>query len=85
MLNFRYFIEGQMGLNAPGRAGQHVWKPETPILHDPDIVKDQGHGTKHSKTVDISNSYKPMIPVPLKGMTAKDFGSKIKRVPKPKI
>lgn len=85
MLNFRDFIEGQIGFNTAGRAGQHVWKPESPITHDPDMVKDQGHGTKHTKNVDISNSYKPMVPVPLKGLTAQDFGSKIKRVPKPKI
>lgn len=32
-LNFkRYLSEISFGLNAPGRAGQHVWKPEKPAL-----------------------------------------------------
>lgn len=87
LLNFKDFIEGKIGPNAPGRAGQHVWKPETPVFHDPATQIDNPNvgGTKHTKTVDISNSYKPMVPAPLKSLTAKDFGAKIKRVPKPKI
>jgi len=84
MFNFRGFIEEQIRFSIAKNAGQNLLRPESPVLHA-NVVKDQGHGTKHSKTVDISNSYKPMIPVPLKGMTAQDFGSKIKRVPKPKI
>ena len=72
-LNFKDYLE-----NA-------AWKPATPVFHEPDINPEKTHGTKHTTTVDISNSFKPMHPANFKGLTAKDFGSKIKRVPKPKI
>jgi len=81
-LFFKKFLEGNAtGLNAPGRAGQHFWKPETPIFNDnPQIEPDVKH---HLKGVHLNAGFKPMYPAPFKGLTADKFGIKIKKIPKP--
>ena len=82
LIKFKKYLES-IG-NLPGRAGQHVWKPESPVLHDPVLDKnDKTISVK--KNIDISKTYKPLYPAPLKPLSARDFGAVIKKVPKPKI
>ena len=83
--NFRAFIEGSaFGLNAPGRAGQHIWKPETPITSGP-AHQSQIDKKKPLKGVDLGKGFKPLPPAPFKGLTADKFGIKKIQVPKPHI
>ena len=80
-LNFKEYMSA---LNAPGRAGQHFWKPETPVLNDPTMPKiDIKHGTKHLKGVHLNSGFRPLYPAPFRGVTSDKFGIKVKRVPKP--
>ncbi len=85
-LRFKDFIEGtQAGLNAPGRAGQHFWKPETPITHDPMTHTLTPQGNKPIKGVHITSQLGPMQPASFKGLRAQDLGIKVKKVPKFKV
>jgi hypothetical protein len=86
-LNFMEFLEAVVGPNQPGRAGQHVWKPEAPVLmKDPMSTSiapsdKPGSGNKHIKGVDLKNGFRPMYPANFKPLSGKDFGYKIKTVP----
>ena len=89
------YLEAVIGPNQPGRAGQHIWKPETPVSATDPMLPDAkasnsnvgpNGGTKHAKNVDIKNGFRPMYPANMKPLDGKDFGYKIKRVPtKPTI
>ena len=80
-LFFKDFLESHTGLNAPGRAGQHVWKPETPVIADKTM-----HGPEKKKSkikgVNLNHGFRPLPPAPFKGVTADQFGIKVVRVPK---
>lgn len=78
-LNFKAFLE--MGLNEPGRAGQHFWKPETPLISDKPEITPAGKKT-HLKGVHLNQGFRPMYPAPFKGVTAEKLGIKIKKIPK---
>jgi hypothetical protein len=87
-LDFKGFLEGSAaGLNAPGRAGQHFWKPETPMLRDntPQSVNPQMDKKKPLKGTSLNAGFRPLPPAPFKGLTADKFGIKKVRVPKPYI
>ena len=81
-LNFKKYLEGNFGLNAPGRAGQHIWKPETPILNDP-AKPNFKKPTNPLKGTDLNTGFRPGFLAPFKGMSGEKFGIKVKRVPKP--
>lgn len=82
-LYFKDFLEGVYGLNAPGRAGQHVWKPETPVTH---YNPHEKHFSKEKlKGTNLNQGFKPLPPSPFKGLTADKLGIKTKKVPKPYI
>lgn len=79
-LDFRGYLEVTFGLNAPGRAGQHVWKPETPIISDPNKPKFDNN-LKKIKGVNLDGGFRPGFIAPFKGLTGKDFGVKVVKSP----
>ncbi len=84
-LSFRDFLES---LNAAGRAGQHVWKPETPPIHGTDLSQNPSANPLPKtklKSVNIDKGFRPLPPAPFKGLSGEDFGIKFKRVHTPKI
>lgn len=83
-LNFKEFLEGQYGLNAPGRAGQHVWKPESPVISDPLVGKTTFDGPEKLKGVKLNQGFRPLPAAPFRGITADKFGIQVKKSPKPK-
>jgi len=81
-LQFKEFLEGHI-LNAPGRAGQHVWKPEGSSLNA-DVPQIEPSDKKtHLKGVHLNAGFKPKYPAPFKGLTADKFGIKVSKVAKP--
>lgn len=80
-LNFKAFLE--VGLNEPGRAGQHFWKPEAPIINDNPQITPSDKKT-HLKGVHLNQGFRPMYPAPFRGITADKLGIKVKKIPKPK-
>lgn len=85
-LNFKEFINTQgsaVGLNAPGRAGEHVWKPKLPPTHDPHTP--QIEPIKSPKGARLDRGFRPLPPAQFKGLTGEDFGIKKIRSPKPNI
>lgn len=81
ILNFKEYLESSYhhAVNAPGRAGQHVWKPETPVLRDP-TPKNPEMKKSDLKPANIKSGFAPLIPAPFKGLTGKDFGIKIQKI-----
>lgn len=71
-------------MNASGRAGQHVWKPETPILSPASQKTELPKETK-IKSIDIKQGFRPMHVAPFRGIQASDFGVKIKKIKSPRI
>lgn len=83
-LNFKEFIEGSFGLNQPGRAGQHVWKPETPPIGDDSFRMPTPDKSKKLKGTSLNSGFRPLPPQSFKGITADQFGIKTTKIPKPK-
>ena len=80
-LDFKKYLEH---LNASGRAGQHVWKPETPILGPASQKPELPKQTK-MKSIDLKSGFRPMHVAPFKGLQASDFGVKTKKLKSPRI
>jgi len=76
MLNFKEF------LNSSGRAGQHFWKPESPTINPLATPSNDKNVKHHIKGVHLNAGFRPMHPVPFKGVTADKLGIVIKKIPK---
>lgn len=62
-ISFKEFI------NSPGRSGQHVWKPETPITSDKKDISVKKH------------KIKPGLITPYSGVSSSEFNIKFKKMP----